>query len=287
MMSEIRERLIDLLAKLPFRRFRDPPPVVGVLRFDGVIGGTPTSRGGISLASHERAIQSLFAPRRIRAAAIIINSPGGRPAQCSLIARRVRDLAKEKNIPVIAFCEDVAASGGYWLACAGDEIFVDTNSIVGSIGVIHAGFGFTDLLDRVGIERRVHVTGERKGMLDPFSDEKPEDVDRLKEIQNEIFSNFREYVRERRGARLASPDDDLYTGDIWLGRQAQEIGLVDGIGDYRSEMRRRFGDKVRFHRVAVKRGLLSRFRGGLRVTVEPADLIAALETWWHTRRFGL
>ena len=283
----IRNRIASLAARLPVERLRNPPPRVGVMRLEGVIGSGPPRRGGITLAGCEKALARLFAPRNLGAVALVINSPGGSPVQSALIARRIRDLAAENETPVIAFCEDVAASGGYWLACAGDEIFADESSIVGSIGVIFAGFGFPDLLDRFGVERRLHAIGERKGMLDPFSDERTEDVDRLRELQESIFDNFRNHVRERRKGRLRAPEDELFTGDVWTGRQALEVGLVDGLGEMRSEMRRRFGEKVRFHRVAVRPGLLARFRRGARIGIDPGELAAALDEWAAWQRFRM
>ena len=261
--DDIKNFFGNLLAKLPVERFRNPPPVVGVLRLDGVIGRSAgPGRPGLSLSTHERAIAKLFGRKNLKAVALVINSPGGSPVQSALIAKRIRDLSAEKDVPVVSFCEDVAASGGYWLACAGDEIFADANSIVGSIGVISAGFGFADLIERFGIERRVYSTGPRKGMLDPFQDEKSEDVDRLRELREDIFDNFKNHVRDRRGDRLKAADDALFTGDIWTGNQALEIGLIDGLAEMRSEMRKRYGDKVKFHRAGVRRGLLTRLRGG-------------------------
>ena len=284
----IKNALGDLLAKLPIERFRDPPPVVGVLRLDGVIGRSAgPGRQGLSLASHERAIAKLFERKNLKAVALVINSPGGSPVQSALIAQRIRDLAAEKELPLVSFCEDVAASGGYWLACAGDEIFADANSIVGSIGVISAGFGFPDLIERFGIERRVYATGQRKGMLDPFQDEKSEDVDRLHELHQDIFENFKTHVRDRRGDRLKAAEDTLFTGDIWTGNQALEVGLIDGLAEMRSEMRRRYGDKVKFQRAEVRRGLLSRIRGGGMSAIDPAELVSALDDWALWKRYGL
>ena len=284
----IKNALGDLLAKLPIERFRDPPPVVGVLRLDGVIGRSAgPGRQGLSLASHERAIAKLFERKNLKAVALVINSPGGSPVQSALIAQRIRDLAAEKELPLVSFCEDVAASGGYWLACAGDEIFADANSIVGSIGVISAGFGFPDLIERFGIERRVYATGQRKGMLDPFQDEKAEDVDRLHELHEDIFENFKTHVRDRRGGRLKAAEDTLFTGDIWTGNHALEVGLIDGLADMRSEMRRRYGDKVKFQRAEVRRGLLSRLRGGGMSAIDPAELVSALDEWALWKRYGL
>lgn len=279
--------LASLMARLPIERFRDPPPQVGVLRLDGIIGTSRFRRGGITLAGYERVIAKLFAARNLKAVALLINSPGGSPVQSSLVARRIRDRAEENEVPVIAFCEDMAASGGYWLACAGDEIFADPSSLVGSVGVIYSGFGFSDLLERYGIERRLHTIGERKGMLDPFSDERPEDVERLRELHESVFDSFRDYVRERRKGRLKAPENELFTGDIWTGRQALEIGLVDGLGEMRSEMRRRFGERVRFHRVGVRPGFLARLRGGLRIGIDPRELLDALDEWASWQRFRL
>jgi len=286
--EDINQIIGRLLAKLPIERFRNPPPLVGVLRLDGVIGRSAgPGRQGLSLDSHEKAIAKVFANKQTKAVALVINSPGGSPVQSALIAKRIRDLADEKEIPVVSFCEDVAASGGYWLACAGDEIFADENSIIGSIGVISAGFGFVDLIERFGIERRVYSTGPRKGMLDPFQDEKAEDIDRLRELHDDIFTNFKKHVRRCRGDRLHAADDALFTGDIWTGRQAVEVGLIDGLADMRSEMRKRFGDKVKFQRAGVRRGLFSRIRGGARLGLDPAELIGALDDWAQWKRFGL
>lgn len=285
--ESLKETAAGLLARLPVDRFRNPPPVVGVIRLEGVIGRGGPGRPSVTLAAYEQAIGQLFRKGKLAAVAVVVNSPGGSPVQSALIAKRIRDLAAEKNVPVVSYCEDVAASGGYWLACAGEEIFADASSIVGSIGVISAGFGFADLIERYGIERRVHSTGPRKGMLDPFREEKADDVDRLRELHADIFETFRDYVRERRGDRLLAADETLFSGDIWTGRQAVEVGLVDGLGEMRSEMRRRFGDKVRFRRAEVRRGLLARLRGGVKVSIEPADLVAALDEWAHWKRFGL
>lgn len=286
--DDIKTILGDLLAKLPIERFRNPPPVVGVLRLDGVIGRSAgPGRPGLSLASHERAIAKLFDRKNLKAVALVINSPGGSPVQSALIAKRIRDLAAEKELPLVSFCEDVAASGGYWLACAGDEIYADANSIIGSIGVISAGFGFPDLIERFGIERRVYSTGPRKGMLDPFQDEKPEDVDRLRELHEDIFENFKTHVRERRGDKLRAADGALFTGDIWTGNQALEVGLIDGLAEMRSEMRKRYGDKVKFLRAEVRRGLISRLRGGGMSAIDPAELVSALDDWALWKQYGL
>jgi len=286
--DDIRQYARRLLGTLPIERFRNPPPVVGVMRFDGVIGRSAgLSREGITLSSYERPIAKLFSNKGLKAVVIQINSPGGSPVQSALLAQRIRDLADEKAMQVITFCEDVAASGGYWLACAGDEIFADANSIIGSIGVISSGFGFGDLIDRFGIERRVYSTGSRKGMLDPFQDEKPEDVDRLKELHQDIFENFKNMVRSRRGDRLLAREDTLFSGDIWTGNQAVEVGLIDGLAEMRSEMRKRFGDNVQFHLVNIRRSLLMRLRGGRRAGSDVTDIVAALDEWALWKRYGV
>ena len=235
----------SLLSRLPFRRFREPPPLVAVIRLSGVIGGPGRLRRGLNLAEQATVIERAFKLPRLTAVALQINSPGGSPVQSALIAGRIRALAEEKEVPVVAFAEDVAASGGYWLACAADEIFAQEASIVGSIGVVSAGFGFPALLERIGVERRVHTAGDRKAMLDPFKAEDPEDIDRLKAIQAEIHETFKSYVRDRRGERLTGEEADLFSGEFWTGKRAQEQGLIDGLGELRQVMRQRYGEKVR------------------------------------------
>jgi len=213
-------------------------PVVSVLRFEGVI--MPRQRrGGLSLASHAAAIDRAFRASGVVAVAIVVNSPGGSPVQSALLYRRIRQLADEKRVPVIAFAEDVAASGGYWLALAGDEIFTEETSLIGSIGVISAGFGFQQLLGRLGIERRLHTAGERKSLLDPFLPEDPSDVARLTELQQDIHQSFKDHVRRRRAGKIDEADETLFTGDVLTGRMATNRGLVDGIGELRAVMRAR------------------------------------------------
>jgi signal peptide peptidase SppA len=231
--------------------------------------------------------------------ALSINSPGGSPVQSSLIARRIRQLATEKKVPVVAFAEDVAASGGYWLACAADEIYADASSIVGSIGVIAAGFGFSEMIDKIGIERRVYTAGERKSLLDPFRPENPEDVERLKAIQAEVHGGFQDWVRERRGDRLRGRPEDLFNGEFWTGKRALELGLIDGLDDLRAAMRRRFGDDVRLRQVGGERSWLRRRFAGASSEFLPDglggllpgnwadDLLAAIEARSIWGRFGL
>ncbi len=228
-------------------------PVVPVIRLSGAIG---TGRGGLSDAGLAPVIEKAFA-RKPAAVALVVNSPGGSAVQSSLIAARIRRLADEKSVPVHVFVEDVAASGGYWLACAGDQIWVDDSSIVGSIGVIFASFGFPELMARYGVERRVVTAGKSKSFADPFLPQKPEDVARLKALQDPIHAAFIKHVQARRGAKLK--DADLFNADIWVGQAAVDLGLVDGVAHLVPKLRDLFGDKVKLRHFGQKRGLLSRF----------------------------
>jgi signal peptide peptidase SppA len=206
-------------------------------------------------------LEIAFKMPHLKAVALAINSPGGSPVQSSLIGQRIRTLAKEYDVPVIAFAEDVAASGGYWLACAADEIYADDSSVIGSIGVISAGFGFQNAIKKLGVERRVHTAGEMKSTLDPFLRENPDDVDRLLELQHDVFDSFKEMVRDRRKDKLKAPDEELFTGAFWTGRRALELGLIDGIGELTSVMRERYGDKVQFRPVEQRQGWLKQKLG--------------------------
>ncbi len=285
--------LHSLLRYLPLRRFKEPPPVVNVLRLAGVIGGTGRFRRGLSLASQAQLIDRAFKPSHLSAVALAINSPGGSPVQSALIGARIRALAEEKEVPVIAFTEDVAASGGYWLACAADEIFAHDSSIIGSIGVITAGFGFPELLSRIGVERRVYTAGERKSMLDPFRAEQPDDIERLKSIQAGIHDDFKTYVRARRGARLKGEEDMLFSGEFWTGRQALELGLIDGLGDLRQVMRARFGERVRLRVIDGPRrlrwpfGFNARGLGAPDLSASAQALVEAVEERALWSRYGL
>jgi len=265
-------------------------PVVTVLRFEGVI--MPRSRrGGVSLASHAAAIERAFRASGLVAVAIVVNSPGGSPVQSALLYRRIRQLAEEKGIPVIAFAEDIAASGGYWLALAGDEIFSEETSLLGSIGVISAGFGFYQLIGRLGVERRLHTAGERKSLLDPFLPEEQSDVARLTALQQDIHQSFKEHVRRRRAGKIDAADETLFTGDVLTGRMAVDRGLIDGIGEIRAVMRARYGEKVRLRPIAAERRRWP-FPSRLPfLTREPFSLIAELADWVEARllwaRYGL
>ena len=253
----IPEILTDLLARVGIGSQRDPLPAVVVIRLHGAIGQAGFGRRGLSLATLEPIIKRAFS-KRVRAVCLLINSPGGSPVQSAQIAGMIRQYSQDKRIPVFAFAEDVAASGGYWLALAADEIYADPMSVLGSIGVISASFGFQELIAKIGIERRVHTQGENKSMLDPFRPEDPDDVRRLKEIQSDIHHQFKNYVKQRRGERLVASDETVFTGDIWAGERALEIGLVDGLGDMRTIIRRKYGPDVRFFTVERPAGWLTR-----------------------------
>jgi len=239
--------------------WRKEAPRVAVVRLSGVIASAGRLGSGLSIAGIAQALDKAFAMKPA-AVALDINSPGGSAAQSHLIFKRIRALAAEKEIPVFAFVEDVAASGGYMIACAADEIYADENSILGSIGVISAGFGFTELLAKAGVERRVHAAGEHKSSLDPFRPEDPDDIARLKAIQTEVHHQFISLVKERRGAKLKA-GDELFTGEFWAGGRAVELGLADGIGDMKSVLEARYGAKVKLVVVGAERGFLRRQLG--------------------------
>ena len=259
--------------------FLKSEPTVAVIRLSGMIASS--GRATLNDATIGPVIEKAFSKGKPVAVALEVNSPGGSPVQSSLIAARIRRLAKEKNIPVLAFVEDVAASGGYWLAVAADEIYADSNSVVGSIGVISAGFGVHELLEKNGVERRVYTAGNSKSMLDPFRPEKPEDVARLKELLEDIHANFKEHITERRAGKLPQ-DRDLFTGEIWLARKATELGLIDDIGHLKPHLQERFGEKVQLRRYGAKRGFLSRF--GARII---GDALHGVEERAQFARFGL
>lgn len=238
-------RIPDRLAsRLPGRLGeRADRPVVSLVRLHGVITPTagPVPRAVINAAAVEKTLERAFAPEGLAAVALLVNSPGGSPTQSALVADRIRGLAQEKNVPVLAFCEDVAASGGYWLACAADEIYAHATSLVGSIGVVSQGFGLDGLIERFGVQRRLYTAGESKSRLDPFLPERPEDVEWLRDLQDQLHEMFRDWVVSRRGARL-EPGADLFTGEVWTGARAVERGLVDGLGTARGVLTERFPD---------------------------------------------
>ncbi len=263
-----------------FIPFLKSPPRIAVLRLQGVISSGGRVGSGLNDATLAPVIEKAFARGKPAAVALAVNSPGGSPVQSALIAARIRRLAEEKRIPVHAFVEDVAASGGYWLATAGDDIWVDPSSVVGSIGVISSSFGFPDFLSRHGIERRVHTAGKSKSFLDPFRPEKPEDVARLRAILEPIHDAFKAQVTGRRGGKLT--DKDLFTGDVWVGQAAVDEGLADGIGHMVPKLKALYGDKVKLVPYGVKRSIFQRF--GARVLGEAMDQIEDRALW---ARYGL
>jgi serine protease SohB len=297
----LRQRLVGAGAaasKLLPKRWRRGHPVVPVVRLAGVIGlATPLRGGALSIGSIARSLDRAFAMRGAKGVALVINSPGGSAVQSHLIFRRIRDLAEEKRIAVIAFVEDVAASGGYMIACAADEIVCDPASIVGSIGVIGASFGFTEAMKKLGIERRIYTAGEHKSMLDPFLPEKDEDVERLKAVQQDIHDMFIGLVRSRRGERLRGPENTMFSGEYWVANTAKEFGLIDHIGDLRSFLRARFGPSVAMPLIAAERSLFGRRLPGIAdfgtagdIANRPGlveDVLAAIESRAAWGRFGL
>jgi signal peptide peptidase SppA len=288
--ASAREALRPILPK----RLRGVP-IVPVVRLAGVIGFSTPLKPGLTLATIARALERAFNMRGTQAVALSINSPGGSPVQSHLIYRRIRQLAAENARPVIAFAEDVAASGGYMIACAADEIFCDPSSIVGSIGVVGGSFGFPKLMDKLGVERRLYVSGEHKAMLDPFLPENPQDVERLKALQQDIHEEFIALVKRSRGARLKGPEKTLFSGEYWTGGKATELGLADGIGDLRATLRARFGDQVVTPFIAPARGWFGRVQPGVAGYLEDLpraadfaeEVISALEARALWARYGL
>jgi signal peptide peptidase SppA len=289
--------LTDKLTQYLPARFRPGTAVVPVVRLSGVIGAVTPLRPGMTLAGVARVLERAFAVRNAKAVALVINSPGGSPVQSRQIYLRIKQLAAEKKLPVLVFVEDVAASGGYMIACAGDEIFCDPSSILGSIGVVGGTFGFQEAIKRLGIERRLYTAGAHKAMLDPFLPENPDDVAKLKALQREIHQIFIALVKESRGARLKGADDTLFTGEYWAGESSIALGLADGIGDIRSTLRARYGEKVLTPVIAQPTGLLSGLLGrkspgaGQLSAMEsmaglPDELISAVETRAIWAKFG-
>jgi signal peptide peptidase SppA len=282
----------DWLQALRVPGFRNPKPLVAVIRLSGAIGERIGAfRPGMTAAALMQPIERAFQMPGVRAVALAINSPGGAPVQAALIVKRIRALSERHGIPVVAFCEDVAASGGYMLACAADEIFADDSSVVGSIGVISAGFGFPELLQKIGVERRVYAAGEHKGMLDPFRHEKPDEIARLEDLQKDVHESFKDLVRSRRSGKLKADEGELFSGAFWTGRKALAMGLIDGIGELTQVMQDRYGERVRFRPVVARQSWLRR-RFGMRLqAADPGlwatEIIAAVEERFLWGRFGL
>ena len=289
--------LVERLKEFIPAKFRRGVAVVPVVRLSGVIGAVTPLRPGMSLSGVAKMLERAFATKNAKAVALVINSPGGSPVQSRQIYLRIRQLAAEKKLPVLVFVEDVAASGGYMIACAGDEIFCDPSSILGSIGVVGGTFGFQDLIKKIGVERRLYTAGAHKAMLDPFLPENPDDVSRVKALQREIHAIFIALVKGSRGSRLKGADDVLFTGEYWAGETSVSLGLADAIGDLRSTLRARYGEKVLTPVIAPASGMLSGLLGrrspgaGSMSALDgigglPDELISALETRAIWAKFG-
>jgi len=253
-------RFDQLLSLLPFG-FGENNPVIAVLRLDGVIGKIGMTKSGMTMKDLNKLIEKTFKIDKLEAVCLVINSPGGSPVQSDLIAKRITTLAKEKDIKIFGFVEDVAASGGYWLACAADEIYASHSSIIGSIGVISSGFGFHEAIKKLGIERRVHTEGKTKSVLDPFKPSRDSDVKIIKKIQKEIHQHFIDTVKERRSGRLTQSDDILFNGEFWTGQIALDYGLIDGIGDMYSFIQKKYGDKVKIEYIENKQSWIKKKLG--------------------------
>lgn len=269
--------------------WRRRTPTIPLVRLAGVVGmrTRPVGPEAVTATGIFPVLRRAFSARGAKAVALAINSPGGSPVQCGLISREVRHLANKHNLPVLAFVEDIAASGGYWLACAADEIFALSSSVVGSIGVINAGFGFPQLLERFGVERRVYAEGKHKGMMDPFSPVREEDVAVLQAVLKDIRTDFLEHVQERRGARLKNDPEQVFSAAVWSGRGALELGLVDELGDMGTVLRERFGDNVRIRDFTPKRRWFRSPVGGRAGAEVVAGLLDALEERAMYARYGL
>jgi signal peptide peptidase SppA len=289
--------LVDRLMDYVPARLRRGTAIVPVVRLSGVIGAVTPLRPGMSLAGVAKTLERAFATKNAKAVALVINSPGGSPVQSRQIYLRIRQLAAEKKLPVLVFVEDVAASGGYMIACAGDEIFCDPSSILGSIGVVGGTFGFQELIRKIGVERRLYTAGAHKAMLDPFLPENPDDVARVKALQREIHAIFIALVKGSRGVRLKGDDEVLFTGEYWAGETSVSLGLADAIGDLRSTLRARFGEKVLMPVIAPATGILSGLLGRKSagagalsqldgVAGLPDEVISALETRAIWAKFG-
>jgi len=268
-------------------------PKVAVVRMSGIIADSASvRRAGVSHDKFKDVVERAFEVMKLKAVALVINSPGGAPAQCSLISAQIRRLSEEKDVPVFAFVEDVAASGGYWLACIGEEIYAQESSIVGSVGVISAGFGLEDFIKKYDVHRRVYTSGKDKSFLDPFEAEKPKDVTRLKQLQSSIHESFKSWVKARRGDKLQGTDSELLEGAFWTALDAKDKGLIDGIGDAESVMKEKFGDDIKFVELEPEKKWFSSFLpiGGENKAPKEDWILAGLNvvedraTW---SRFGL
>lgn len=284
----MKKAIRNLISKLPIDALANPAPVVAVLPLEGVIGTSGRFSNAINLANLEDKIEAAFDVYNVKAVALAINSPGGSPVQSELIVMRIRELSVEKEIPVYAFAEDVAASGGYMLALAGEEIYASKASIVGSIGVINAGFGYPAAIEKLGIERRVYTAGESKSLMDPFKPEVEKDVKMMKSLLKEVHDFFKSFVKEARGDRLKGIQKTIFSGQVWNGDEATKLGLIDGVGDMRSVMKEKLGDEVKFKRLKDEKGFFKGMLGMSSPKVSIAeDVIKTIETRGEWGRYGL
>ncbi|MFV9929594.1 MAG: S49 family peptidase [Rickettsia endosymbiont of Haemaphysalis japonica] len=257
----ITKRQISKLDQLFASVFGHAKEVIAVLRLSGVLGKVSTMQSGLTLESLNELIEKAFKIKKLKALCLIINSPGGSPVQSELIAKRIRDLAKENKIKIYSFIEDMAASGGYWLACSGDRIYALPSSVIGSIGVVSSGFGFHEAINKLGIERRVYTAGKNKSVLDPFKPINKDDLKIIKDLQKQVYEHFIEYVKTRRAGKLTQQDEILFNGEFWAGQTALDYGLIDGIGDMYSVMKEKFGDNIKFKYLCAKQSWLKKKLG--------------------------
>jgi signal peptide peptidase SppA len=289
------DQTLELMRPVLPAKLRGDIPIVPVVRLSGVIGAVTPLRPGLTIGGLARTLERAFKVRHARAVALLINSPGGSPVQSHLIFRRIRELAQEHELPVIAFIEDVGASGGYMIACAADEIICDASSMVGSVGVVGGTFGFDKLIEKIGVDRRLYTAGDRKVLLDPFLPENPDDVKRLKAIQKDIHESFIALVKERRSGKLQGPEKTLFSGEFWTGTRARDLGIVDALGELRGTLRERFGDKVltplvNAERTSIVRRLIGRQSTGGDLWSRPGlpdEIVSALEARALWARYGL
>ncbi len=282
------KKIKQLLTKIPLPLFQNPAPVVAILPLEGVIGSGSRFSSALNLAGIEEKIDQAFDVYNVKAVALAVNSPGGSPVQSELIMRRIQKLSEEKEIPVYAFAEDVAASGGYLISLAAEEIYAHEASIVGSIGVISAGFGFHKAIEKIGVDRRVYAAGDNKSILDPFQPEKDKDVKLLKDMQKEIHEFFKNLVKERRGDKLKGTQKVMFSGQFWAGKEAVKLGLVDGIGDIHSVMKDKLGDKTKFKRIKEEKGFIKGLLGMAATKPKISDeILSTLEDRSLWARFGL
>ncbi|PCJ38498.1 MAG: S49 family peptidase [Alphaproteobacteria bacterium] len=282
------KKIKELLTKIPLPLFQNSAPVVAILPLEGVIGSGSRFSSALNLAALEEKIDQAFDVYNVKAVALAVNSPGGSPVQSELIMRRIQKLSEEKDIPVYAFAEDVAASGGYLISLAAEEIYAHEASIVGSIGVISAGFGFHKAIEKIGVDRRVYAAGDNKSILDPFQPEKARDVKLLKDLQKEIHEFFKNLVKERRGDKLKGTQKIMFSGQFWAGKEAVKLGLVDGIGDIHSVMKDKLGDKTKFKRIKEEKGFIKSLLGMATTRPKISDeILSTLEDRTLWARFGL